>query len=137
MSEEKRVIPDGEPVDMSKVTLGPRYGSEDMYRDYPDLKPGSRIAVEKDGVIYTDTISEVTYTSPEAAIWSDPTWWQSLLRHHRLRRIVPASWRKPLQPIRPPKPATVQIGTLGDRKQRFDDKINDTLAALLKPEEKP
>ena len=54
-------------TDMSDFTLGERYGSEDMYRDYPDLKPGSRIAFEKDGIIYTDTISEITYSSPEQA----------------------------------------------------------------------
>jgi hypothetical protein len=32
---------------MTNFTLGPKYTSEDMYRDYPDLKPGDRIAYQR------------------------------------------------------------------------------------------
>lgn len=44
---------------MSDFTLGERYGSEDMYREFPDLNPGDRVAYEKDGVVYTDYVDAV------------------------------------------------------------------------------
>jgi hypothetical protein len=103
---EKYTVPDGEPIPMSQFTLGEGYGSEQMYRDYPDLMPGSRVAYEKDGVLYTDTVQGVSYSSPEAAIWPELTRWQQLVR-----RFTPARFRKPLKPIRPSKAATVTVST--------------------------
>lgn len=120
---EKYTIPDGEPVDMSKVTLGPLYTAQDMYRDYPDLKLGDKIAVEKDGVIYTDTVQSVHYSSPEAEIWPHRSVWQRMIR-----ALTPKRWRKPLQPIRPYKPATVAVGIGEDPLERAQDQIGKTLA---------
>lgn len=79
-----------EPIPMSEFTLGERYSSEDMYRDYPYLKPGDRVAVEIGGVLYTDTIKAA---SP--VVYPTLTPWQRLVR-----RLTPPRWRKPLKPIR-------------------------------------
>lgn len=103
---EKYTPADGEPVPMSQFTLGPRYSSEDMYRDYPDLGPGSRVAFEKNGVVYTDTVQSVTYQSGLPAIWPELSWWQQMVR-----RFTPSQWRKPLQPIRPATSDTVTVST--------------------------
>jgi hypothetical protein len=55
----REIIPDGDPVDMSELSWGPRYGSEDMLRDM-GLSPDSLVGFEKDGVIYTDTVANIT-----------------------------------------------------------------------------
>lgn len=52
---EKYSIPDGQPVDMSKVTLGEPYTSADMYRDM-----GIEPPTAPDGVVYVDTVRTVT-----------------------------------------------------------------------------
>jgi hypothetical protein len=108
--EEKYMPADGEPIDMSQFTLGEGYGSEQMYRDYPDLKPGDRVAFEKDGIINTDTVQGVTYSSPEWVAPPERSWWQRVVR-----RFTPARFRKPL-PQSPPRPArvTVNVGDAGD-----------------------
>jgi hypothetical protein len=46
---------DGEPVDMSQVTLGERYGSEDMYRDMGIERPLLDVP-------WIDTVRDVTIT---------------------------------------------------------------------------
>lgn len=76
------------------TSLGKRYSSEDMYRNYPQL--GDPIAVECGGVLYTDTIRSVEVTG------AVPTVYPKLSRLQRIvRRLTPARWRKPLQPIHP------------------------------------
>jgi hypothetical protein len=92
-------------ADFSRFTLGPRYGSEDMYRDM-GIVPGSKIAVEKDGVPYTDTVQSVRWQSGEPAIWPELSRWQQLVR-----RFTPKRWRKPLKPIREPTLPSVEIST--------------------------
>lgn len=57
-SDEKYMPEDGEPVDMSQVTLGPRYGSEDMYRDMGIERP----TVDAPWV---DTVTDITITIGE------------------------------------------------------------------------
>lgn len=96
----------GEPLNMSEFTLGERYGAADMYRDYPHLKPGDRVAYEKDGIVYTDTVQSVSYSSPEGVAPPARTWWQRMAR-----MLTPARFRKPL-PQSPPKPGqiTVNVG---------------------------
>lgn len=86
--------------------LGERYSSEDMYRDFPYLRPGDRIAIECGGKLYTDTVQSVSYTSGTPAVWPSPTFWQ------RLRRaITPRRFRKPLEPIRPARGPEMTIST--------------------------
>jgi hypothetical protein len=126
MAEDKYTPADGEPVDMSEFTLGPRYGSEDMYRDYPNLAPGARVAFEKDGVVYTDVIESVRYQSPEWVAPPERSLWQRIVR-----RLTPPWLRKPL-PQSPPKPASVTI-TVGDRApdmKRAQGQIAKTLKAM-------
>lgn len=96
---------DGDPIPMSELTLGPRYGSEDMYRDM-GIVPGSRVAFEKDGIVYTDVVQEVRYTSPTVAIWPQLSLWQRIVR-----RLTPKRFLKPLQPIREAEPGGVTILT--------------------------
>lgn len=55
---EKYIPADGDPVDMSQVTLGARYSSEDMYRDM-GIERGALVSFEKDGVVYTDYVGAV------------------------------------------------------------------------------
>lgn len=60
MSDEKYTPADGEPVDMSQVTLGERYGSEDMYRDMGIERPEV-----PEGLVYTDQVRDITITIGE------------------------------------------------------------------------
>ena len=92
---------DGPPI--TGFTLGKRYSSEDMYRDYPDLRPGSKVTVEKDGVRYTDTVQSVAYSSPEPEIVRRLSRWERFVR-----ALTPRRFRKSLV-IRSAKPATVTI----------------------------
>lgn len=95
---EKYTPADGEPVDMSKVTLGPRYGSEDM-----GIGRGDLVSFEKDGVIYTDYVGAVTRDPLKRAQamladiektlaglglepWAPLTWRQRIWR--RIRQII-------------------------------------------------
>ena len=98
---------DGEPHDMSQFTLGERYSSEDMYRDM-GITRGSRIAFEKDGVIYTDIVTDIHWTptySPAPEL---------TLRQRITRRLTPRRWRKPLpQPTRQTDTITVSVGNDG------------------------
>jgi hypothetical protein len=55
---EKYTPANGDPVDMSQVTLGPRYGSEDMYRE------AGLVSFVKDGVVYTDYVDAVKRDDP-------------------------------------------------------------------------
>lgn len=100
-------IPDGDPIPMSEFTLGEPYTSSDMYRDM-GLRPGDTVAFEKDGVVYTDTIQEVTYTSPAPTTYPDLSWWQKTVR-----RFTPARFRKPIKPVRCGEPSKVTV-TVGD-----------------------
>lgn len=102
---------------MSEFELVERYGSEDMYRDM-GIQPGSRIAVEIGGVLYTDTVQSVISYSAEPPIYPTLGWW-----HRLLRRFTPRRWRKPIQPIRPGKPASMTIATGevdADVRERFE-----------------
>lgn len=101
----KHTPDDGPPIPMSQFTPGKRYGSEDMYRDYPDLRPGSRVSVVKDGQVFTDTVQSMTYSSPEPEIIRRLSRWQRIVR-----RLTPPRFRKSLV-IRAAKPASVAIST--------------------------
>lgn len=90
MSDEQHTPIDGDPI--SQFTLGGRYLSEDMYRDYPGLKAGDLVAVEIGGVVYTDYIENMTGRAP---IYPRLPWWRRVARS-----LTPKRWRKPLQPIR-------------------------------------
>ena len=78
------------PIDMSQVGLGERYGSEDM-----KLGLGNRFSFERDGVIYTDIIESVHYSSGSPAVYRRLNHWQRMMR-----RVTPRRWRKTLL-IRP------------------------------------
>lgn len=95
-----------EPIDMSDFRLGPRYSSEDMYRDFPRLRPGDMVAVEADGQLYTDVVSSIRYTSATPGI----TRRLSLLGRI-VRRLTPGRFRRSLV-IRPARPART-IVTMG------------------------
>ena len=123
--------------DMSEVSLGKRYSSEDMYRDYPDLRPGDRIAVEKDGVIYTDTVRGVTYSSPEPEMVRRLSFWQRVGR-----RLTPPRFRKSLV-VRQARPATVTIETVApdddvlERHQRRMKQTGVIVDALTRDKQVP
>lgn len=55
------------------------------------MQLGDRFSVEKDGVLYTDIIDSVRYTSGSPAIYRDLNRWQSMIR-----RLTPRRWRKSL-----------------------------------------
>lgn len=95
-------IPDGPPIPMSDLTLGERYGSEDMYRDM-GIVPGSRVAFEKDDVIYTDQVESVHYSSASPAIYRRLNRWQ-----RAVRALTPRRWRKSLL-VRPAEAPAVRI----------------------------
>lgn len=108
---------------MSEFILGQQYGSEDMYRDV-GIRPGARVAVEIGGVLYTDTVAGVTLTGPEPAIYPTPNWWQRFRR-----QLTPRRWRKPIEPIRPAKPAsiTIDLGEADDDARQRIRRAQDTL----------
>lgn len=110
-------------TDFSKFTLGPRYGSEDMLRDM-GVVPGSRVAVEKDGVLYTDAVQSVVWRDGEDAVWPELSWWQTVLR-----RLTPARFRKPLKPIRPATLPSVEIRT-GEASPDVLEQYQRTIASL-------
>lgn len=62
---------------------------------WEDIRPGSTVAFEKDGVIFTDVVTSVGYTSPEPAVWPELSRWQRVVR-----RLTPSRFRKPLLPVR-------------------------------------
>lgn len=79
-------------------TLGPRYDSEDMYRDM-GLGPDSLVSVDIGGVLYTDYVKNLT-----------PSPVQRLSRWQRLvRRFTPKRFRKPLTPATPVQRALAQL----------------------------
>lgn len=78
-------------TDEPDFSLGKRYSSEDMYRDYPHLKAGLA-SVEIDGVVYTDYIENMTGQPPT---YPRLPWWR-----RAVRSLTPRRWRQPLQPIR-------------------------------------
>jgi hypothetical protein len=121
---EKYTPADGAPI--PEFTLGPRYGSEDMYRDM-GIAPGSRVAFEKDGVVFTDTVQSVTYSSAESEIVRRLSWWQRIVR-----RLTPKRYRKSLV-VRPHKPETVTVNTgpvEDDVLERHQGRITEVLAAV-------
>lgn len=109
---------DDTPIPMSEFHLGERYTSEDMYRDYPDLKLGDRFAVERDGVVYTEMVESVRWDGGAPAIYRDLNWWQRIAR-----RLTPRRWRKSLL-VDPGWPPSVTIN--GDQ----PDPAGKTLAQL-------
>lgn len=109
---------DERPIPMSGFHLAPRYTSEDMYRDHPHLKTGDRFAFERDGVVYTDTIESVSYSSGSPAVYRDLNRWQWFLR-----RLTPRRWRRSLL-VREAEPAEVTIN--GDQ----PNPVGRTLAQL-------
>lgn len=114
---ENRQIPDQPAIPMDQVRLGDRYSSEDMYRDYPDLMPGARVTFEKNTVLYTDTVQDITLHSAEPEIIRQLSWWQ-----RAVRRLTPPRYRKSLV-IRPYKPETVTVTTGpvdDDVRERFE-----------------
>jgi hypothetical protein len=120
----------GLPIPMSQFTLGERYSSEDMYRDM-GIAPGDRVSFQKDGVIYTDTVGSITYTS------STPAVYRTLSRRQRiLRRLTPRRFRKTLL-IRSAQSPTVTVST----ENALTDKTAATLArgyrAITELDEEP
>ena len=89
-----------EPIDMSAVGLGTRYSSEDMLRDFTI---GSKFSVTRNGVIFTDTVRAVHYSSGSPAIYRTLNRWQRMIR-----RLTPRRWRKTLL-IRAAEPASMTI----------------------------
>lgn len=66
-------------------TLGPRYDSEDMYRDM-GLGPDSLVSVDNiGGVLYTDYVKNLTPSTPIRL-----SRWQRFMR-----RLTPKRFRKP------------------------------------------
>lgn len=90
------------------------------------IVPGSKIAVEKDGVLYTDTVQSVRWQSGEPAIWPELSWWQRLVR-----RFTPGRWRKPLKPIREATLPSVEIST-GPVSDEVRETFERTQASLQK-----
>lgn len=86
--EANKPIDDGAPVDMSQVHLGAQYTSEDMYRD---MGLGSKFSVERGGIVYTDTVESVRYSSGLPAVYRRLNRWQRIVR-----RLTPPRWRKSL-----------------------------------------
>lgn len=108
---------------MSEFELGERYGSEDMYRDM-GIRPGARVSVEIGGVLYTDTVAGITSTGPEPAIYPTLNWWQRIIR-----RLTPARRRKPIEPIRPAKSASITI-EIGETDEEVRDRIERAQAVI-------
>lgn len=116
--EERRNALDGFAIEHALNEFTPMaYRAEYLqaqqgWHDVPDswgdaLKVGDKVAFQsRDGIIYTDTIQAMTYTSAEPAIWPTLSRWQSFLR-----RMTPSRWRKPLEPIRAATLPTVAIKT--------------------------
>lgn len=104
------------PIPMSEFHLGERYGAEDMYRDFPELRPGDRVAFEKDGTVFTDTVESFNYTGGSPAVYRSLNRWQSFLR-----RLTPRRWRRSLL-VRPAELSTVTING--------DNPVGKTLAQL-------
>lgn len=111
---------------MSNFALGDRYSSEDMYRDFPDLKPGGRFIVRDE---YTDTIHSVHYRSAEPEIRQHPTGWRRILRN-----LTPQRWRKPLPVARPSRPAEYEVVPMSDHRRRAElaaERITRTLDRII------
>lgn len=108
---------------MSEFILGQQYGSEDMYADM-GIRPGARVSVEIGGVLYTDTVAGITSTGPEPAIYPTLNWRQRLIR-----RLTPARRRKPIEPIRPAKPASITL-ELGEDNGAERDRIERAQAVI-------
>lgn len=96
-------------------TLGPRYSSEDMYRDFPNLRVGDTFTFERNGIVYTDTIRSVAYSSGSPEVRRRVRWWE---------RFVPARWRKPVI-IRAAVSQSVTVNT-----DESPDAVGRTLAQL-------
>lgn len=131
MSEKYTPPTDGDPVEMSQVTLGPRYGPEDLYRD-TGIKLGSAMSFEKDGVIYTDAVESVHYSGGSPAISREVSRWKWLPL-----RLTPPRWRRTLL-IRDAEPAsvTVEIGDKHDVPAAFArvlKECDDALGRLENP----
>lgn len=74
-----------------------------MVRRDSSVKIGDQFAIEKDGVILTDTIKSFHCQSGSPAIYRTLNRWQWILR-----RLTPQRWRKSLL-IRPAEPASFTI----------------------------
>lgn len=98
--------PNGESAVAGRnFTLNSRYNSEDFYRDYPDLKPGDRIAVQIGDKMYTRIVQNITFHSAEPEIVRRLSRWQRIFR-----ALTPKRLRKSLV-IRPYKPEATIIDT--------------------------
>jgi hypothetical protein len=71
------------------------------------MKLGDHISYEKDGVVRTERVESVSYTSGSPAIYRQLNRWQSLSR-----MLTPKRWRKSLL-VRPAEPASVTINDTG------------------------
>lgn len=67
--------------------------------------PGSRVAIEIDGKLYTETVTKVSYQSAQPEIIRMLTLWQCVIH-----ALTPRRWRKSLI-VRPSQPACVTIET--------------------------
>lgn len=90
------------------------------------IQPGSKIAWERGGRLFTETVQEVRYTSGSAAIYPELPWWQ-----RAMRRLTPSRWRKPLKPIRPYQLPTVSF-TTGPVSDEVKQTFERTQASLAK-----
>jgi hypothetical protein len=86
-----------------------------------NIQPGDRIGIEKDGVIYSDTVSSISYTSPTPAMYRRLSWWQKAVR-----RMTPLRLRKPLQ-VRAADlgRVTINIGSDDDALERMRARITE------------
>lgn len=110
----------------------------DMTNDYQaaqdewlaSFKSGSKIAVEVDGVVHTQTVTGVTYQSPEAEVIRRMSRWERFVR-----RLTPKWWRRTLL-VRPYQPHTFTLHTdqpmwASARARAQVEKINGALDELL------
>lgn len=99
--------PNAKSVAGRNFTFNSRYSSEDLYRNYPDLKPGDRIAVLIGDKIkmYSRIVQNITFRSAEPEIVRRLSRWQWIFR-----AVTPARLRTSLV-IRPYKPEATIIDT--------------------------
>jgi hypothetical protein len=67
------------------------------------MNVGDMMSFEKDGVIHTERVESVSYSSGSSAVYRRLNWWQSLLR-----RLTPPRWRPSLL-VRPAELPSVTI----------------------------
>ena len=80
-----------------------KFEYEPSWRRDPPVKLGDNISFEKDGVVYTERVESVSYSSGSPGVYRRLNWWRSLLR-----RLTPHQLRRSLL-VRPAEPPSVTI----------------------------